>query len=184
MDNQTVKTILLVEDEVLIAMAQELTIKRFGYNAVSAYSGEEAVKAACENQEIALILMDIDLGRGIDGTEAARRILRKRNIPVVFLTSHSEREMVEKVRGITRYGYVIKNSGDFVLQSSIEMALELYRANEETHQNELLLSQKVEALERFKNLTVDRELQMIELKKEINALLKQIGEPEKHKIIQ
>ncbi len=74
--------------------------------------------------------MDIDLGAGINGTEAAKQILAVRNIPVVFLTSHSEREMVEKVRGITRYGYVIKNSGDFVLQSSIDMAFELFEACE------------------------------------------------------
>jgi hypothetical protein len=38
-------------------------------------------------------------------------------------------------------------------------------------------------LERFQAVTVGRELQMIELKKEINALLKQAGQPEKHRIV-
>ncbi|OHE65661.1 MAG: hypothetical protein A2413_07635 [Treponema sp. RIFOXYC1_FULL_61_9] len=129
---QEPKTILLVEDEAIIAMAQMMVLKRFGYAALSAGTGEKAVDLACGNEAISLVLMDIDLGLGIDGTEAARRILTNRNIPIVFLTSHSEREMVEKVRGITRYGYVIKNSGDFVLQSSIEMAFELFDAHERT----------------------------------------------------
>jgi PAS domain S-box-containing protein len=83
-----------------------------------------------------LVLMDIDIGKRIDGTETARRILKNKNIPVVFLTSHAEREMVERVRGITRYGYIIKNSGDFVLQSSIEMAFELFEAHEKTSESE------------------------------------------------
>jgi PAS domain S-box-containing protein len=123
-------TILLVEDEALIALEEVQTLSRFGYNVVSASSGIKAVDLIANKPDIDLVLMDIDLGHGIDGTEAARRILSFRTIPIVFLTSHSEREMVEKVRGITRYGYVIKNSGDFVLQSSIEMAFELFEAHQ------------------------------------------------------
>lgn len=123
------RTIILVEDEAIIAVAQAENIKQLGYEVITAFSGEEAVRLATENENISLALMDIDLGRGLSGPDAAQQILARRHIPIVFLTSHSEREMVEKVRGITRYGYVIKNSGDFVLQSSIEMAFELFEAN-------------------------------------------------------
>lgn len=126
----------MVEDEPIIAVVQSETLKRFGYNVISVLSGEKALQIASGDQKIDLVLMDIDLGRGINGTETARLILEKKNIPIVFLTSHSEREMVEKVRGITRYGYVIKNSGDFVLQSSIEMAFELFEAHEKTSDSE------------------------------------------------
>jgi len=134
-DNGT-KTILLVEDEALISAFITKILKNFGYNVLNANSGEKAVALASSEKYINLILMDIDLGRGIDGTEAARQILAVNNIPIVFQTSHSEREMVEKVKGITRYGYVIKSSGDFVLQSSIEMAFELFEANEKTKKSE------------------------------------------------
>jgi PAS domain S-box-containing protein len=134
------KTILLVEDEVIIAMVKAETIKQFGYTVLLAYNGNSAIEIATGNAIVDLILMDIDLGKNIDGTEAARRILEKINIPIVFLTSHSEREMVERVRGITRYGYVIKDSGDFVLQSSIEMAFELFAAHEKTRSKENELS--------------------------------------------
>ncbi len=127
-ENKINKTILLVEDEEIIALAISQSVKSFGYSIKSINNGEEAVELAVKN-DIDLILMDIDLGPGIDGTEAARRILAVKNLPVVFLTFHSEREMVERVRGITRYGYVIKSSGDFVLQASIEMAFELFDAN-------------------------------------------------------
>jgi PAS domain S-box-containing protein len=124
------KTILLVEDESIIAFAETQTIKRFGYAVVVANSGEKAIEVVTEDWGIDLVLMDINLGAGIDGPEAARRILKMRDVPIVFLTSHSEKRYVDRIKKITRYGYVIKNSSDFVLQSSIEMAFELFEANE------------------------------------------------------
>ena len=48
---------------------------------------------------------------------------------------------------------------------------------------EQALNKKMDELERFHNLTVGRELKMIELKKEVNALLKQAGKPEEYMII-
>ncbi len=130
------KTILLVEDEAVISMAETKALQSFGYEVVAASNGEEAVEIAAKNRQIRLILMDIDLGSGIDGPAATRRILEKRNIPIVFLSSHSEEEYVERVREITRYGYVIKNSGNFVLRSSIEMAFELFAATTQAREGE------------------------------------------------
>ncbi len=126
------RTILLVEDEPIIAMAESLRLRKGGYRVETASTGEAAVERAQAPDPVDLILMDIDLGTGMDGTEAARRILEERDLPIVFLTSHSEREIVERVRGITRYGYVLKNSGDFVLFSSIEMAFDLHEAHRRT----------------------------------------------------
>lgn len=132
MNDEKVKTILLVEDEAIISIIVAKAIKKFGYNVITVNSGEKAVQRTASDESISLVLMDIDLGEGIDGTEAARQILAFRNIPIVFHTSHSEQEMVERVKGITRYGYIIKSSGDFVLKSSIEMAFELFEANRKT----------------------------------------------------
>jgi PAS domain S-box-containing protein len=128
-NDENVKTILLVEDEAIISIITAKAVRRFGYNIITVKTGEEAVPIVAEDTSISLILMDIDLGDGIDGTETARRILALRHIPIVFHTAHSEQAMVERVKGITRYGYVIKSSGDFVLNSSIEMAYELFEAN-------------------------------------------------------
>ncbi|MFH2039468.1 MAG: MASE1 domain-containing protein [Chloroflexota bacterium] len=50
----------------------------------------------------------------------------------------------------------------------------------ERKQAEEALHLKIDELELFQNLTVGRELKMIELKKEINSLLKQAGKPEKY----
>ena len=123
------KIILLVEDEVLIAEYEKRILIKFGYEVIISKSGEDAVEQIKKNNHIDLVLMDINLKTGIDGTEAAKQILKIRHIPIIFLTSHTEKEYVERVRKITRYGYIIKDSGDFVLKTSIEMAFELFESN-------------------------------------------------------
>lgn len=123
--------ILLVEDDPLQATIGTVRLKREGYQVHTAHSGESAIDKVRTLPEIRLVLMDIDLGLGMDGTEAAKKILEEKDIPIVFFSSHAEEAVVARVKDITRYGYVIKNSGDFVLFSSIEMAMELFLANKE-----------------------------------------------------
>ena len=56
------KTILLVEDEAVIAMIEEQTLKRHGFNVIVAPSGENAINIVKNTHDIDLILMDINLG--------------------------------------------------------------------------------------------------------------------------
>lgn len=129
MEKSLDKTILLVEDESVTATLISNQLKKFGYNVIHVNNGEISIKIALGPNRIDLILMDIDLGDGIKGTQAAIRILKEKEIPIVFHTSHSEREYVNQVKKITRYGYIVKNSGSFILESSIAMAFELFEAN-------------------------------------------------------
>ncbi len=125
------KAILLVEDEVIIAMTEKMELEKQGYEVTIAHSGKEAVKIAKTTPGIDLILMDIDLGRGMDGTEAAEAILKEREVPVVFLSSHTEKEIVNKTEKITSYGYIAKDSGSAVLGASMKMAFKLFEARVE-----------------------------------------------------
>lgn len=119
--------ILLVEDDALIAMLQKKQLEQKGYAVDHVFNGEKAVEAALRpDAPYKVILMDIDLGKGIDGTEAAKRILEEEDIPVVFISAHTEPEIVEKTEKITSYGYAVKNSGIIVLDASIKMALKLF----------------------------------------------------------
>ncbi len=130
MVNKTIKsTILLVEDEAVIALAERRILEAAGYQVYSADSGDAALRLLDEGTPVDLVLMDIDLGTGMDGTACARAILETRELPVVFLTNHGERDVVDKVKGITRYGYIKKDAGDFVLLESVERALDLFGAH-------------------------------------------------------
>lgn len=123
------KTILIVEDEAIIALAEATMLKKNGYSVFTAYSGSSAVERISREGTIDLVLMDIDLGSGMDGTEAAGRILEEKKLPLLFLSSHTEPEIVEKTERISSYGYVTKNSGETVLVASIKMAFRLFEAN-------------------------------------------------------
>ncbi|MDK2977263.1 MAG: hypothetical protein PWP06_1738 [Candidatus Marinimicrobia bacterium] len=122
------KTILLVEDEVLVAMMEKAILEDYGYSVLLAHTGEDALHIMEEGNSIDLILMDINLGKGMDGTEAAKQILKDHDLPLIFLSSHTEREIVDKTEGITSYGYIVKDSGETVLMQSIKMAFRLFNA--------------------------------------------------------
>lgn len=130
------KSILLVEDEAIIALDEKQLLEKRGFSVLCVSNGEDAIASVAENPSISLILMDIDLGDGIDGTEVARRILDYHKLPIVFLTSHNEKDYVERVKEITRYGYVLKNSGEFILIEAINMAYELFDAHEKLSKSE------------------------------------------------
>jgi len=122
------KTILLVEDEALLALTEEKQLENYGYTVRTVTTGEAAVEAVETSSDIDLILMDINLGTGIDGTQAAEIILQDRDIPIVFLSSHTDPEVVKKTEKITSYGYVVKNSNIAVLDASIKMAFKLFES--------------------------------------------------------
>jgi len=129
MNRQGQKTILLVEDEAIIGMSESMQLKNYGYDVIHVLDGQKAIESVSDaNSNIDVILMDIDLGRGISGTETAAIILKEYDIPILFLSSHIEREIVEKTENITSYGYVVKNSSITVLDASIKMAFRLHDA--------------------------------------------------------
>lgn len=129
MNASVTRTILIVEDDILTAMVERKQLEQEGYSVLHTASGEKAIEVAVNREApVDLILMDIDLGAGIDGTEAARRILAIKDIPVVFLSSHTEKEIVQKTEQITSYGYVVKSSSFTVLDASIKMAFKLFES--------------------------------------------------------
>lgn len=147
--------ILLVEDEAIIAMTEKKLLEKNGYHVVTVQSGEAAVATVAEGTQIDLILMDIDLGSGIDGTKAAETILQKRDIPLVFLSSHTEPEVVERTDGITSYGYIVKHAGATVLLASIKMAFRLYAANHNIAQQNMQLEAANEELRMMNDELLD-----------------------------
>jgi len=117
------ETILIVEDEVLIALHLQRVLAGFGYSAPQAVdSGVEAVRCAGELRPD-LVLMDIQLRGEMDGIEAARQIHAHLDLPVVFLTAFAEDSRLTQARTTTPYGYLVKPIQERELRSTLEMAL-------------------------------------------------------------
>lgn len=120
------KTILIVDDEAVIGMNVAQILEKYNYNTIYLPSGNEAIKLLKEGKKIDMVLMDIDLGNGLSGKETAEFILSNYEIPVVFLTSHTEKEVIEETEGISSYGYIVKTFGEPLMLAMIKMAFRLF----------------------------------------------------------
>ncbi len=96
------KTILLVEDEVIIARSHSIALQNSGYEVTHSITGEDAV-AQAEAKQIDLILMDINLGCGINGLQAAKEILKNKSIPIIFLSANTQPEIRAQAEAIGCY---------------------------------------------------------------------------------
>lgn len=132
MESRVNAHILLVEDERVIALDQANLLEDAGYAVTSVATGEEAVSRVRSDSTIDLVLMDLQLGYGITGVEAARRINALKDVPVVFVTAYGDPKTIAEVSEVSRYGYVVKSSGPALLLQAIEMALDLFRSHQAT----------------------------------------------------
>jgi DNA-binding response OmpR family regulator len=115
--------LLLVEDETIVALAEGHFLNDHGYAVKRAATGEQAVAMFGEKDAYDLVLMDIDLGPGIDGIEAARRIRDKSEVPLIFISSRPPAEIENLTEGIGQYGYVQKGSDKCEFLEAVELAL-------------------------------------------------------------
>ena len=117
------KQVLIVEDERIVAEDIKTKLEHVGYAVAGiASSGEESIQKA-EKLQPDLMLMDIVLEGKMDGIEAAEIIHSRLNIPVVYLTAHSDKKTWGRARVTEPFGYIIKPFETKDLFTTIEMAL-------------------------------------------------------------
>lgn len=147
------KVILLVEDDLISANLGKKVLNKANYHVILCNNAKSAIDTVNQNPGgINLILMDIDLGDGIDGTEAAKQILKEHDLPIIFLSNHTESEFVNRTLEIASYGYVLKNQTSTTILASIQMAFNIFELKQKEKINKSLL----EASEkRYKSLIED-----------------------------
>jgi two-component system, response regulator PdtaR len=105
----TGETILVVEDEGLIAIHLIQILEKAGYRVIGqAYSGEMVLRLLEKSPEPDLILMDIKLAGVLDGIATARKIRQRFSVPLIFVTAHTSEHMLERMREVAPYGIIIK----------------------------------------------------------------------------
>lgn len=118
-----IKTILIVEDQIIVALPVVNMLKKSGYNVIHAMTGEVALNIVKSGTSISIILMDVDMGPGIDGIAASEKITMMRNIPVIFFTNHTLEYVRERVAGSFPVNYLSKNSSSAALLNAIDKIL-------------------------------------------------------------
>ena len=138
------KEILIVEDERIIAEDIKRTLQDFGYRVEKTLqTGEDAIKYAEENDP-ALVLMDIHLDGKLTGIEAAQIINDKFDIPFVYLTAYADEKTLKKAKITQPFGYVLKPFEDRELHATIEMAFYKYKMEKNLKENKIFLRQVID----------------------------------------
>lgn len=116
--------VLVVDDEVLIAMNLRLVLKEMGYEVPAmAHSAGEAILCTREFQPD-LILMDINLKGGRDGISAAEEIRERFGTPILFLTAYSDAAHRERANATQPVGYLSKPMTDHDLKVAVAGVIE------------------------------------------------------------
>ncbi|ABS55418.1 response regulator receiver protein [Methanoregula boonei 6A8] len=116
-------TILLVEDDDIIAKVVGWRLEKLGYSLCGrASSGTEALDLL-ERNVPDLILMDINIKGEINGIETTKMIKKRIHIPVIYLTSHSDDVTLARAKETYPEGFISKPFNDNDLKVAIELAL-------------------------------------------------------------
>jgi DNA-binding response OmpR family regulator len=135
---QTVQTVLIVEDDRLIAELERDYLEASGYAAEITASGKSGLEMARAN-DYALVLLDVMLPE-MSGFEVCRLLRREKNVPIIMVTA--KKEDVDKIRGLGLGAddYVVKPFSPSELIARVRAHIEMHRRLlDEKHEEALIV---------------------------------------------
>ncbi len=118
------KKILVVDDEVDFLEVISLRLEANGYDVITAFNGNEALKKI-KDEKVNAVFLDI-LMPGIDGLETLRRIRKiDENLPVYIITAFSTEERFKSADKFGASGFIVKTDDLDKQIKSIDSALGL-----------------------------------------------------------
>jgi PAS domain S-box-containing protein len=134
-------TVLIVEDEAIVAEDLATKVNRLGYHVIGTVStGEQALQVAQEESPD-LVLLDVQLPGNLDGIQTATQLNNLCDSAVVFVTAHSDTETVKRANLSGHFGYILKPFSEQDLAIQIDIALYKSQANKTLRENEKRLRQ-------------------------------------------
>lgn len=113
-------TILIAEDDVITRWDLREILIAHGYRVLEAGDGEEAVTLARTHRPD-LLLLDIKMPKA-DGFEVAERLFGQ-DIPILFLTAYSQKDMVDRATALAVQGFLVKPAPEGEVVAQVELAL-------------------------------------------------------------
>lgn len=115
--------ILIVEDEIVVASEIKLRLEAMGYMVLGIVNNGVAAIRKAKLYSPDIILMDITLKGEMTGLEATREIAKFSDIPVIFITAHTDKSTLDSAKAATSHGIFTKPFSDIELQAAIQQAL-------------------------------------------------------------
>jgi AraC-like DNA-binding protein/CheY-like chemotaxis protein len=115
--------ILIVEDELLIAKNISIILENEGYETTIGITNyDDAVNAITLNK-YALVLIDINIQGILDGVDLASYLLKKDNIPFIYITSNADNVTLNRIKETRPYGMIVKPFKSIDIKSTVEIVL-------------------------------------------------------------
>jgi len=130
------QTILVVEDEVIVAEDLRASLEEAGYHVPAVASNRTSALENVARERPDLILLDIMLAGGDDGIGIAEEIHARDDIPVVYLTAYSDDALVQRAKETAPYGFLLKPFNERELHATVEMALYRHQLEDAQRRNE------------------------------------------------
>jgi DNA-binding LytR/AlgR family response regulator len=119
-----IPTILIVEDDPIIAADLEDRLREMGYAVAGTVpAGEQALFFFDKKPIPDLLLLDIQLEGQWDGIETARRIRQHHDLPIIFLTSNADDATFNKAKQVNPHAFLSKPFRGRDLKHAIELAV-------------------------------------------------------------
>ncbi|MDZ8053705.1 MAG: response regulator [Aulosira sp. ZfuVER01] len=118
--------VLVVEDEFILAINLQESLESLGYTVIDIADSATAAIEKATALRPNLILMDIRLRGEMDGIQAAEQIWNTLQIPVIYVTGHSDQSTVERATLTSPFGYILKPIREQELYVAIQTALNRY----------------------------------------------------------
>ncbi len=139
--------VLIVEDEGIISIDMANSLESLGYEVVDALpTGEEALKVL-DTVKPDLVLMDIQLAGELDGIQTAEKINSRYDIPIIYISGHTDELTLSRAKITGPYGYITKSFNYNELHTTIDMAIYKNRMQKKVVENEYLLNTTLENIE-------------------------------------
>ena len=136
--------VIIADDERIVAADLRKRMMGLGCTVVAVVgSGEDAVRAALD-QHPDLVLLDIGMEGAFDGITAAEKIRAEVDIPVIFVTSYSDKETLRRAKEIGPFGYILKPFDERELATTVEMALFRHHMDQKLRRSEQLYRTLIE----------------------------------------
>lgn len=126
----------IVEDERIVALDLKFNLQQLGFVVTGMANSEREALAQVGRERPDVVLMDINLGRGGDGIQAAQQVKQEFGVPVIFLTAYAEPETLERAGLSAPYGYLLKPFELRELNATIRMALARREVEQKTERLE------------------------------------------------
>ncbi len=141
--------ILIADDDYATAQVIQIYLENLGFKVPAIAHNSVEVLEKTRELNPNLVLMDIQLGKGLDGIDVAEVIINQLNIPVIYVSAYHDEKTLERAQLTKPAGFINKPVRDSDLKTAMCLALD----KSEQNAPRKMVPQLEQALNQVYNLT-------------------------------